>query len=81
VSYEQLIAKAAQEQLVGRKIVNVMYMDNESSEEMGWDGRRGVVIELDDGTQLFPMQDDEGNGPGALATSLEGVLGTIGVIS
>ena len=70
---------AAATQLVGRTIKSVLYMDNESADAMGWYSRP-IVIELDDGTQLIPMSDDEGNNGGALATSLEGVLGTIGVI-
>lgn len=71
---------AAAKQLVGRTIKSVLYMDNESAEEMGWYSRP-IVIELDDGTQLIPMSDDEGNNGGALATSLDGELATIGVIS
>jgi hypothetical protein len=30
---------------------------------------RGIVLELDDGTSIFPSRDDEGNGPGALFTN------------
>lgn len=78
--YEARIVALARKQFIGRTIVDVSYADNASSEEMGWDGRRGVVFELDDGTQLIPMQDDEGNGPGALATSLGGELGLLAVL-
>lgn len=79
-SYEARVAAAAQDQLVGKKIVSVLYMDQESADELGW-SYRGVVITLEDGTQLYPSADDEGNNAGALFTSLEGELSTIGVIN
>lgn len=51
--------------LEGRKIVNVRWMDDQEVEDMGWYGS-AVVIELDDGTLLFPSRDDEGNDAGSL---------------
>ena len=57
--------------LTGRKITSVRYMgDDEAERQMGWD-RCGLVIELDNGLQLILSQDDEGNGPGALFTSIK----------
>jgi hypothetical protein len=56
--------------LVGKKIVGVSYLCSEDREEMGWCGAP-IVITLDDGTNIFPSQDDEGNGPGALFTNDE----------
>jgi hypothetical protein len=51
--------------LKGRKIVNVRWMDDQEVEDMGWYGS-AVVIQLDDGTLLFPSRDDEGNDAGSL---------------
>jgi hypothetical protein len=65
----QWTERAAKE-LVGRKIVSVRYMSQQEIEaSMG--GRSGIVLVLDDGTELLPAQDDEGNGPGALFTNIE----------
>jgi hypothetical protein len=44
-------------------------MSLEESEKAMWDGARCVVIKLDDGNLIYPSQDDEGNGPGALFTN------------
>ena len=51
--------------LKGRKIVGVRWLSPEECEDMGWYSRP-IVIQLDDGTLLFPSQDDEGNDGGAL---------------
>lgn len=55
----------AQRLLVGKTIKSVRY---ETQKEV--DGRmgfcRGLVIELDDETVLWPMSDDEGNEAGAI---------------
>lgn len=53
---------------VGRSIVDAHYMSAEECANMGWDSAC-IVLKLDDGTLLFPSQDDEGNGPGALFTT------------
>ena len=55
----------AVEHLVGRKIKAARYLTNKEVKAQGW-SHKAVVIELDDGTLLFPSRDDEGNGPGAL---------------
>lgn len=65
--------------LVGQKIASIAYIDGASCEEMGWDAST-IVITLENGVQFFPSQDDEGNGPGALFTSLDGPLDTIGTV-
>ena len=57
--------KTASKVLVGRKIVAARYMSSKEAEDMGWYSRP-VVFELDDGTLLYPSQDDEGNNGGAL---------------
>lgn len=54
--------------LVGRTITAASYMSDKEMEEMGWD-QRALVLRLDNGTTLIPMQDDEGNGPGAISAS------------
>ena len=51
--------------LVGRKIVALRQMTKRELAREGWDGQ-AIAIILDDGTVLFPSQDEEGNGPGAI---------------
>jgi hypothetical protein len=58
-------------ELIGRKIVEFRRMTKEEAEEEGWDDRGAhggpiPVLVLDDGTLLYPSQDEEGNGPGIL---------------
>ena len=57
----------AKKQLLNRKIVDVRYLTTEEMEYLGWYDRC-VVIHLDDGNMIYPSQDDEGNGAGALFT-------------
>jgi hypothetical protein len=57
--------KYATKHLVGRKITGVHLMDADEQAACGWD-RAALVIQLDNHTVIFPSQDDEGNGPGAL---------------
>jgi len=55
--------------LIGRTIKNIRPMTADEAEREDWTFRRNgapAVIELDDGTLLYPSRDDEGNGPGAL---------------
>ena len=60
--------------LVGRKIIKIEYMDKEETREFGW-YHSAVNIYLDNygGTPIIlsPMQDDEGNGAGAIATNIK----------
>lgn len=53
------------ERIIGRAIVKVRYMTVKEAKEMGWDFVAPVLV-LDDGTQLFPSSDSEGNEAGAL---------------
>lgn len=55
----------AKKALVGRKIVAVRYLGDEEMEDMGWDSNP-IVLQLDNGTLVFPSADDEGNDGGAL---------------
>ena len=63
-------AEQAADVLVGKTIVRVRYTTENEMRDLYWD-RSGVVFELSDGTVVYPTQDDEGNGPGALFTSNE----------
>lgn len=51
--------------LVGRKIVEVRYLNDEETNTMGWFKKTPILI-LDDGRQVIPQQDDEGNDGGML---------------
>lgn len=52
--------------LEGRTIVRARYMDASERNELLF-AHSCLVLELDDGTILFPMADDEGNDAGAMA--------------
>ena len=56
--------------LIGKKITHVRYMSKSEMITYDWD-KNPVVIFFDDGSWISPMQDDEGNDGGALATSSE----------
>jgi hypothetical protein len=60
--------------LVGKTVELVRPMKREEVEQFGWYEGSEVpfVIFFTDGSYIIPMQDDEGNGPGALAHSNEG---------
>lgn len=60
--------KVARDELKGRTIVNVFYLNKQETREIGWH-RSGLVLVLDNGAQVIARQDDEGNGPGALEVS------------
>jgi hypothetical protein len=57
--------KKAQELLLNKKIIKVEYMDSKETENAMWDNRPVRII-LEDGTNVLPMRDDEGNDGGAL---------------
>ena len=57
--------KEANNLLLGKKIVKVEYMHSEEAKDSMWN-KRGVRLILDDGTNVLPMADDEGNDAGAL---------------
>ena len=56
--------------LVGRTIKAIRYLTDDEVDELGWNSA-AIVMELDDGTQLWPSRDDEGNDAGALFTTNE----------
>jgi len=57
--------KKAERLLVGKEIADVRYSHYEDT------GEFGLELRLSDGTRLYVMRDDEGNGVGALHTNLE----------
>jgi hypothetical protein len=62
--------------LVGRTIVAVRKMTTAEAKKEGWDlswvhGAPPVIV-LDDGQKVYPSQDEEGNGPGALFGAYKG---------
>lgn len=54
------------ELLKGKTIKRVDYLTDEEVEGLGWCSK-APVIEFTDGSFLYPMQDDEGNGAGSLS--------------
>jgi hypothetical protein len=57
--------KKAEELLLNKKIVKVEYMHSEEAKDSMWDSRCVRII-LDNGTNILPMRDDEGNDAGSL---------------
>ena len=52
--------------LLGRKIVKIKWLtEDQAEQEFGW-RKRPVMLILDDGTEIVPQMDDEGNDGGAL---------------
>ena len=51
--------------LVGKKIAKARYMSSEETKESGC-SKSPLLIELDDGMVIIPLQDDEGNDGGSL---------------
>lgn len=51
--------------LLNKKIVAVRYLTKAEMDSLGWNSR-ALVIQLEDGTMVFPSRDDEGNDAGAL---------------
>tara|TARA_B100001123_G_C15305984_1_gene1022698 strand:+ start:278 stop:541 length:264 start_codon:yes stop_codon:yes gene_type:complete len=63
--YTKIWNKTANDLLLGKKIIKVEYMGTEEAVNAMWDNRPVRII-LDDGTNILPMRDDEGNDGGAL---------------
>jgi hypothetical protein len=55
----------AEKSLLGRTIVAIRYLNDTEADGLGWSASP-IVLLLDDGAMIYPAQDDEGNGPGAL---------------
>ena len=58
--------------LEGRTIKKVRYLDEDELRSLYWRST-AIVLELDNGTLVFPSCDDEGNDAGALYTTNEDV--------
>jgi hypothetical protein len=72
--------KQAKKVLLGKKIVQVKYVDSEEAEKYMW-YLRPVSFTLDDGTRLVVMRDDEGNDGGALCYLNDDVDDVLPVLS
>ena len=57
--------KQAKKVLLGKKIIQVKYVDTEEAEKYMWHSRP-ISFTLNDNTRLIVMRDDEGNDGGAL---------------
>jgi hypothetical protein len=51
--------------LVGKRVTTVRYLTVEEAAGLDWT-HRPLVITFEDGSYIFPSQDDEGNNGGAL---------------
>ena len=63
--YTKIWNKTANDLLLGKKIIKVEYMSSKEADKGMWYSRPVRII-LDDGTNILPMSDDEGNDGGAL---------------
>jgi hypothetical protein len=70
VSFKDEWADALAKKIMGMKVTEVRYMTEDEKEHLGWD-RCSIVIVLNDELVIFPAMDDEGNGPGALFTTIK----------
>ena len=77
--YHQKWDETAKLIMKGKTIIDVGYISKEEAEDYMWNVR-GVWFQLDDGTRLICMRDDEGNDAGVLAYLNEGVDSVLPVI-
>lgn len=58
----------ARKRLLGKKVVRAQLMKPDTAEALGWENSGDcLLIQFNDGTVIYPSQDDEGNGPGFFA--------------
>ena len=62
--------KICQKHLIGKRIIQVRYMNQKELDVLGWE-QPPLVIYFNDGSYMFPSQDDEGNDGGSLFTSFK----------
>jgi len=62
--------KILEEFLVGQKIKNARWLSKSEALELGWH-KQPFVIELENGVQLVPISDDEGNDAGSFLTTIK----------
>tara|TARA_Y100001938_G_C8081552_1_gene429464 strand:+ start:523 stop:816 length:294 start_codon:yes stop_codon:yes gene_type:complete len=57
---------SANKMLLGKKIVKIRWLSKLSAKkDFGW-YKRPIILTLDDGSEIMPQMDDEGNDGGAL---------------
>jgi len=61
----QNLTQEASKILLNKKIVQVRYMTDQEQEAFNWH-HKAIIMQLEDGTLVFPSRDDEGNDAGAL---------------
>ena len=67
---EKSIVRDAKQHLVGKKVVDVVYLSREQADCFGYRFRAPVLV-LEGGTTLLPLADEEGNDVGALIGSVD----------
>tara|TARA_R100001594_G_scaffold82110_1_gene116575 strand:+ start:92 stop:349 length:258 start_codon:yes stop_codon:yes gene_type:complete len=60
----------ARSHLMGKVITDVSYITDEEQEDRGWYSKT-VVIKLNNGVELCPICDEEGNDAGVLETNIK----------
>ena len=65
VKLEKYWTKKAQKVLLGKTIVKVHYLSEETTDKWGW-YKRPIMFTLSDGTEVIAQMDDEGNDGGVL---------------
>lgn len=66
--YDKYWNDEAKKLLLNKRIVNVRYLTQKETDDMGWT-ERVIAFQTNDGLWFFPSRDDEGNGGGALFTT------------
>lgn len=66
--YDKYWNEEAKKLLLNKRIVNVRYLTQKETDDMGWT-ERVIAFQTNDGLWFFPSRDDEGNGGGALFTT------------
>ena len=62
---EQEHTEIAKDLLVGKTIIDIVYLSKFNCEQSLW-SKRPIMIIFDDDSTVIPMSDDEGNDGGAL---------------
>ena len=63
--YESKWVEKAEKVLLNKKIVKIEWISENEMKELGWHNA-SIILTLDDGTEIMPQMDDEGNNAGAL---------------
>jgi hypothetical protein len=63
----------AKKMLLGKRIMEVRYLDDKEMQMLGWN-KRPICFKLDDGTFCFLATDDEGNDGGSLFVNENDVI-------